>query len=332
MMTSFKIADLVKPHPVSDGIAFQYVVEVDATSVTYRGNVARPNFDAFGVHHSSFNITKHFSSDNFEPTAEMKILAIDTPLGPNIANDRHVPVEPLSQTLKLEKHQSSESITASSSDAVAENNSAVMTQARDEIKVVVSISEDTLCLYRGGKLEKSELRGILGVQLQSSLISGDPPTLNDLNISIHDKQKVLCRIAANKQYISDLTESDAVEEHRSAAAHSIPTNSEKIIPLLKYTAIPAFEPSLLRARSKVKVVMPNAKVYVQISLNPVYRSTMESVLIQASVSGKLIIPAANCTDYIYSAIDGIFLLQCVASLPLFLQLKRCPWMVVTECK
>ena len=186
----------------------------------------------------------------------------------------------------------------------------VESKSSDLLKGLISlkVSEEALCLSMNGKIEKYEIQGTVGVTYKiqdndnndgdhknnSHIASDLTDKYNDklvnstasMKILFEDAGGVLNNIKANSSFISSPVLPDVSKQ--KLKIENIPKNSpDKISPIMKYSMLPTFQPFYFKARSKMRIQVPNAKILVQIILNPVYKSffkSMDSFIIQASLS------------------------------------------------
>jgi hypothetical protein len=158
--------------------------------------------------------------------------------------------------------------------------------------LIISISEEILCVNRNNKLEKYEFQGTIGVNHigSSGGNSSESTHDNDISatvntmISLVDEKEIINNLKANKSYILTPIQSSGAQQ---ISIENIPKNTEKISPILRYSVVPTFQPFYFRARSKVKVKLPHAKIYVQIILNPIFKKLLDQIdtlSVQASLS------------------------------------------------
>jgi hypothetical protein len=168
-----------------------------------------------------------------------------------------------------------------------------------ETNVSLFISEDVLFTFKGGNFERCELRGVVGAQVHQRTSENSSSSTSALEINVLDTQKVLSNFVVNKAFIKDghSTLTNEPLEHRTISLSGVPFNGEKPSPVFKYSANSSLQGQFLRARSQVKVILPNAKVYVQISVNPANRPSIDSILVQASLSGTKLHPFFEMMPY-----------------------------------
>ena len=174
--------------------------------------------------------------------------------------------------------------------------------------ISLKLSEEVLCLSVNGKIEKYEIQGTVGVtykiqdndnnngdhnidghmtsDLKNKYINKFKNSTASMAILFEDTGGVLNNIKANSSFISSPVQPDVSKQ--KLKFENIPRNTpDKITPLMKYSMLPTFQPFYFKARSKMKIQLPNAKILVQIILNPVYKTffkNMDSFIIQASLS------------------------------------------------
>lgn len=158
--------------------------------------------------------------------------------------------------------------------------------------IVLNISEEILCVNRNNKIEKYEFQGTIGVNhicsgggsVNASFDGEDLSATMSTMISLVDHKETMNNLKANKSFILTPIQSSGTQK---ISIENVPKNSEKISPVLRYSVLSSFQPFYFRARSKVKVKLPHAKIYVQIILNPLFKNfldQMDTLSVQASLS------------------------------------------------
>jgi hypothetical protein len=157
--------------------------------------------------------------------------------------------------------------------------------------ILIGVSEDVLCVTRNNRTEKFECQGtvVVSCKNQKTLkedVKDDTSSNNvSMTISLQDSQSMLNNIKANKTFILSPVQPESAYQKIEIVA--IPINLEKAFPVLRYTTVPTFRPFYFKARSKIRVITPNAKIYVQIIFNPIFSQLLEkmdSFLVQASLA------------------------------------------------
>jgi hypothetical protein len=170
--------------------------------------------------------------------------------------------------------------------------SSIQSLDTNQESIVINISEEILCVNRNNKIEKYEFQGTIGInhmcssggKVSESVDGKDLSATMNMMISLVDNKETMNNLKANKSFILAPIQSSGTQK---ISIENIPKNSEKISPVLRYSVLPSFQPFYFRARSKVKVKLPHAKIYVQIILNPLFKNIldqMDTLSVQASLS------------------------------------------------
>ena len=193
-----------------------------------------------------------------------------------------------------------------SSTLVKKSVNATPDLIQDSISVIVS--EEVLCLCVDGKIEKYDVRGTVGVSyvtqnnnsdnndngiainVISDSIKEDTNKLRNttasLQLKFDDTEGILTNIKANSSFITSPVIPDLSKQ--DLKVDNIQKNSpDKISAIMKYSAISTFQPCYFKARNKMKIQLPNAKILIQIKLNPIYKiffTNIDSFIVQASFS------------------------------------------------
>ena len=147
-------------------------------------------------------------------------------------------------------------------------------------------------MSRNNKIEKFECHGTIGISyLQKKNIDkrtaeySPSELIMSTAIRLKDNDGVLENIKGNSSFILAPLQSTGKEQ--VIVVENIPINTEKKLAILKYSTIQTFQPFYIKARNKLKVQLPNAKLVVQIILNPLFKALFKnatSLNIQASLS------------------------------------------------
>lgn len=158
---------------------------------------------------------------------------------------------------------------------------------------MVTVTEEMLCVIRNNKIEKFECQGAMGINYlakkNSSNSSMSPQNSTETvsaTVRLKSLDGVLNNIKGNSAFI--VTPLIPTNNEQRIKVENIPIyNPEKIFPILKYSTVSSLQPFYFKARSKLITTIPNAKIKVQIVLNPLYRilfDKMDVIHVQASLS------------------------------------------------
>lgn len=150
-----------------------------------------------------------------------------------------------------------------------------------------------LCVIRNNKIEKFECQGAMGINYLAKKNSSNSITspLNSTEtvsatVRLKSSDGVLNNIKGNSAFIV-LPLIPSNNEQRIKVENIPISNPEKIFPILKYTTVSSLQPFYFKARSKLITTIPNAKIKVQVVLNPLFRilfDKMDMIHVQASLS------------------------------------------------
>lgn len=162
--------------------------------------------------------------------------------------------------------------------------------------ISIKVTEEVLCVSRNGKTEKYEPSGVVSISSMKMNENKTEKENEDINkftdetasmtILFEDAEGMLSSIKANTTYITSAV-LPALSKQKMEIANLPLSKPEKFLPILRYSMIPSFQPFYFKARSKMKIVLPDSKIVVQIIFNPNFRSlfeNMETFSVQASLS------------------------------------------------